>query len=53
MEVLDELNREMRVAEVRRHYGVKELTIHSIKKTDDMMKGSDSFLCKSCLPFPH
>ena len=47
MEVLDELDREMRIAAVGCLYGVKESTIRSIKKTDDMLKGSDRFLRKS------
>jgi hypothetical protein len=43
--VLDELDKEMRIAAVG---CLKESTIRSIKNTDDMLKGSDMFLHKSC-----
>jgi len=47
MEVLDELDREMRNAAFGCLYGVKEWPIRSLKETDGMLKGGDRFLRKS------
>lgn len=38
--VLDKLNREMKTAAVKCHYGVNKVKIHSINKNKDYIRGS-------------